>query len=67
MEPANHTDVATLTGKLVADGIVYGERLETADTNNNGTRHIRRRTPYALTVKGIAAITPIDFKIVASR
>jgi len=59
LEPADASAMDKLTKKFIADGIVWGERLDT-DHGPNDTRIIRRRVPVALTPKGIASIIPVQ-------
>lgn len=51
-----------LTIQLQDKGIVAGRRLDTVDDGRGG-KMVRRRFPMALTVRGIASISPPLFRI----
>jgi len=60
LEPATENEMEEMVERLTRNGIVRGWRLDSEHGTNN-TRVITRRLPYAITLRGIAAIAPAEY------
>lgn len=54
--------VEELADRLADRGVIYGNRLHTTDDGRGG-RLVTARIPTALTVRGIARISPYEYRV----
>lgn len=58
-------DVTAFADRIANAGIVAGNRLDVEDDGTrSGNKILRKRIPTALTAKGIAAVTPLTWRLI---